>query len=175
MSFFIFVTFLYFFIPFCRLYYLFKEVNIIKKYKITENTLAILPMGEKNSVIYEVDKMIVVNNIPNNIIKTNCLLDGSSYQIRVNYSRNITGNMYKSPIVLNNNIIFFPTCSPRLKEVSWINLKSINKLSINKDNKCSIIELINGNQIVFKESLWALNNQILKACRFEFLLRKKDA
>lgn len=175
MSFFIFATFLYFFILFHNLYYIFKEVNNTKKYRISENTLAIIPMGDNNSLIYEVDKMLVINNKPNNIIKLNCILDGSSYQIRVDYSRNITGNMYKSPIVLNNNIIFFPTCSPRLKEVSWLNIKSINKLSINKDNKSSIIELINGNQLYFKESLWTLNNQILKASRFEFLLRKKDA
>ena len=35
--------------------------------------------------------------------------------------------------------------------------------------------LMVGNKIDFKESIWTLNNQILKASRFEFLLRKKEA
>ena len=149
----------------------------MKKYNITDNTLAILPMGDKNSLVYEVDKMLVINNKPNNIIKYNCEIDGSSYDIRVNYYRNITGNMYKSPILVKNrnNLVFFPTCSPRIKNVSWLNIKSINNVYLNEDNNSSVIELINGDKINFKESLWALNNQILKASRFEFLLRKKEA
>ena len=149
----------------------------MKKYNITDNTLAIIPMGDKNSLVYEVDKMLVINNKPNNIIKYNCEIDGSSYSVRVNYYRNITGNKYKSPILVknNNNIVFFPTCSPRIKSVSWINLKSIKNIYFNDNNNSSVIELINGNKINFKESMWALNNQILKASRFEFLLRKKEA
>ncbi len=149
----------------------------MKKYNITDNTLAILPMGDKNSLVYEVDKMLVINNKPNNIIKYNCEIDGSSYDIRVNYYRNITGNMYKSPILVKNRnyLVFFPTCSPRIKNVSWLNIKSINNVYLNEDNNSSVIELINGDKINFKESLWALNNQILKASRFEFLLRKKEA
>ena len=43
----------------------------MKKYRISENTLAIIPMGDNNSLIYEVDKMLVINNKPNNIIKLN--------------------------------------------------------------------------------------------------------
>jgi competence protein ComK len=149
----------------------------MNKYNITDNTLAILPMGNKNSVVYEVDKMIVINNKPNNIIKYNCEIDGSSYDIRVNYYRNMTGNMYKTPILVKskNNIVFFPTCSPRVNNVSWLNLKSINNIYSNDKNNCSVIELTNGNKIDFKESIWSLKNQILKASRFEFLLRKKEA
>lgn len=150
-------------------------MKIIKNYRINENTLAILPIDYKNSVIYEVEKVMVINNTPNNIIKYNCMLDGSSYSLRVNYTRNMIGIMYKSPILVRNDIIFFPTCSPRQKDVAWINLKSINNLYLNNENNKSIIELINGNKLVFKETVWALNNQILKACRFEFLLRKNSA
>ena len=32
---------------------------------------------------------MVINNTPNNIIKYNCMLDGSSYSLRVNYNRNM--------------------------------------------------------------------------------------
>ena len=147
----------------------------MNKYNITDKTLAILPMGKKQSIVYEVDNMIVINNNPNNIIKYNCEVDGSSYDIRVNYYRNLTGNIYKSPILVksNSNLVFFPTCSPRVKSVSWVNLKSISNVYF--DNNKSVIELINGNKIDFNESIWCINHQILKASRYEFLLRKKEA
>ena len=147
----------------------------MNKYNITDNTVAILPMGNKQSIIYEVDNIVVINSNPNNIIKYNCVVNGSSYDIRVNYYRNITGNSYKSPVLIKNNILFFPTCSPRVKKVSWINLKYINNIYFNNKNNKSVIVFSNGNKINFNESFRSLNNQILKASRFEFLLRKKEA
>ena len=149
----------------------------MKNYKISEDTLAILPTGENSSLIYEVDKVLVINNNPNNIIKSNILIDGSTYQGRIDNVKYLTGYNYKSPILVEskNNIIFFPTCSPRLKKVSWININSIENIDFDKKNKVSIIKLINGNNIDFKESIYSINNQILKASRYELLLRKKEA
>ncbi len=149
----------------------------MKKYKISENTLAILPMGENNSIVYEVDKVIVINKNPNYIIKSNILIDGSTYEGRIKNTKDLTGYTYKSPILIEskNNIIFFPTCSTRLKNVSWININSINNVIFDKKNKQSIITLINGNNIDFKESFYSINNQILKASRYKLLLRKNEA
>jgi len=149
----------------------------MKKYKISEDTLAILPTGENSSLIYEINNVLVINNNPNNIIKSNILIDGSTYEGRIKNVKDLTGYTYKSPILVESkkNIIFFPTCSPRLKKVSWININSIYDLIYDKKNKLSIIKLINGNNIDFKESIYSINNQILRASRYEILLRKKES
>ena len=148
----------------------------MKKYKISLDTLAILPTGENSSLVYEVDKVLVINNNPNSIIKSNILIDGSTYEGRIKNVKDLTGYTYKSPILVEskNNIVFFPTCSPRLKKVSWININSIKDINYDNKKKVSNIKLINGNYIDFKESIYTLKNQILKASRYELLLRKKE-
>jgi len=151
-------------------------VKILKKYKISNNTLAIISMGDNNSLIYEVDKVIVINKNPNYIIKSNILIDGSTYDVRMNYVKNLTGYVYKAPVLIDskNNIVFFPTCSPRLKSVSWFNINSIDNVINDIKNNRIIIKLINGNNIYQNVSIYTFNNQILRASRYEHLLRKNE-
>lgn len=148
----------------------------MNKYRINKNTLAILPMENGNSLIYEVNKVLVINKNTFSIIKNNILMDGSTYDGRIKSVKDLTGYNYKSPILVDckNNIIFFPTCSPRLKNVSWININSIKNINFDSKNNLSIIKLINGNSIKINISFYALNKQILRASRYEHLLRKNE-
>ena len=148
----------------------------MNKYRINKNTLAILPMENGNSLIYEVNKVLVINKNTFSIIKNNILMDGSTYDGRIKNVKDLTGYNYKSPILVDckNNIIFFPTCLPRLKNVSWININSIKNINFDSKNNLSIIKLINGNSIKINISFYALNKQILRASRYEHLLRKNE-
>ena len=94
----------------------------MNNYLINSNTLAIMSYQSK-SIVFEKNKKIIINKNPNAIIKCNCNMYGSSYAGRVEGTKKLTGYSYKAPIIIEdkNNIIFFPTSSPRLKNTSWIN------------------------------------------------------
>ena len=87
----------------------------------------------------------------------------------------ITGCKYKSPIVVSGSkrLIFFPTSSPRLKSVSWINMMNIDRVYYNALKKVTVIVFQNDVLLELKVSLNILNNQILKSMQLEHYLRKK--
>ena len=140
-------------------------------YEINNNTIALIFNKDKTNV-YEVDKELVINNIPNNIIKFSCEYFGSSYEGRVKGTNSITGLTHKVPIIIeeSNEIVFFPTSSSRLKECSWIRAKYIKKYEKYPENKVKITT-INDQEIVINCSYEIINNQILRSSRLESLIR----
>lgn len=148
----------------------------MKDYMINEDTLAILPCNDpKKSIVYEGDEVFIVNRRPNIIINTNCIRNGSTLDGRQKCSEKILGSSYKSPILLSekDNIIFFPTSSPRLKSVAWVNSMRINDIFYNHAKKKTNIIFANGVMLEFGVSFNIINNQILRAARLEHCLRKK--
>lgn len=141
----------------------------MKDYIINSDTLAIIPCENNMSLVYEGDKIIIVNCKPNNIIKMNCLMNGSTLLGRQKGTENMTGDVYKVPIVVreSDSLIFFPTSSPRLKSVSWINLNNIDRTYYDKINRLSVIIFINSVRVEFNVSLNIINNQIFRATRLE--------
>lgn len=141
----------------------------MKDYIINSDTLAIIPCENNMSLVYEGERVIIVNNKPNNIIKMNCLMNGSTLLGRQKGTENMTGDVYKVPIVVRekDSLIFFPTSSPRLKSVSWINLNNIDRAYYDKINRLSVILFINSVRVEFNVSLNIINNQIFRATRLE--------
>ncbi|HOB25631.1 MAG TPA: competence protein ComK [Bacilli bacterium] len=139
----------------------------MKDYIITDKTLAILPFGIHNSLVYEHNNVIIVNKKPNNIIKRNCMYHGSSFDGRIKGTEQLTGYTYKAPICIadKENIIFFPTSSPRLKECSWLSLNNIDNYTFDNSKNISIIKFINNTSIEIDVSKNILNNQVLRATR----------
>ena len=144
-------------------------------YTINNETLANISCGNDISLVYEGKEMFVINERPNNIIKKNCLKYGSSFEGRLKSAEIITGCKYKSPIVVSGSkrLIFFPTSSPRLKSVSWINMMNIDRVYYNALKKVTVIVFQNDVLLELKVSLNILNNQILKSMQLEHYLRKK--
>lgn len=146
------------------------------KYEINRDTLAIIPIDENTSKIYEEENEYIINKSSNSIIKENCEFYGSSYEGRCIGTKNLTGIKTKYPIIIeeSRNIIFFPTTSIRTQQSSWIALNNIDKYT--KNNKNSNIKFKNNKDINIDISFYSLENQICRATMLKSKLyeRKLD-
>ena len=133
-------------------------------YEINRSTLALIPIDEKTTKIYEEENEYIINKSSNSIIKENCEYYGSSYEGRCIGTKYLTGIKSKCPIIIeeSRNIIFFPTTSVRTQQSSWIALNKIKNFSKNI-NKTSKIYFINNENIELDISLYSLENQICRA------------
>lgn len=145
----------------------------MNSYRINKSTLAVIPIENNKTKIYEIDDVIIVDRNSKKIIEDNCEYYGSSYEGRRKGTTELIGVTHKSPIMIeeSNNLVFFPTCSPRLKECAWISLNNVDNYSKYDNN--SIIRFCNNLTLELKVSNKIINNQILKATRLESVLRKR--
>ena len=145
----------------------------MNNYLINKDTLAIIPYLDQ-SIVFEKTRKFLVKRNPNTIIRANCSMHGSSYSGRLDGTKKLTGYTYKAPIIIEdkNNTVFFPTSSPRLKNVSWINLDNVEYAYKDKTN--NKIMFSNGISIPINTSLNVLNNQILRATRLSSKIIKNN-
>ncbi|NLL02336.1 MAG: hypothetical protein GX265_04890 [Mollicutes bacterium] len=145
----------------------------MKDYEINEKTLAILPYDKNKSVIYEDKDCYILEKSVNKIMDESCRYYGSTFEGRQKGSSTLTGITYKVPIIISeeNNMIFFPTNSPRLKECGWISLNNLNRY-YEKENKI-ILEFMNKEVVELSISENIIRNQILKASFLESAIRKR--
>ena len=146
----------------------------MEKYRISSKTLAVLPISKTRTKVYEREDIIIVDQNVQKIIEENCYYYGSSYDLRKKYTEKLIGVTHKSPIVIedSSNIIFFPTCSPRLKTCGWI---SLNNLAENKRiGDCSQIKFLNNVSINLDVSNNVIDHQILRSARLESISRKRQ-
>lgn len=145
----------------------------MSNYEITQKTLALVPLGKTKTIVYENHDCYIVESKLSKIMDDNCKYYGSSIEGRIKGTYSLTGFNYKSPIIIaeDKNLIFFPTCSPRLKECSWINVNNINKILKKPDG--SIIEFINKEILEFDVSYNIINNQFLKSLNIETKFNKR--
>lgn len=135
----------------------------MEEYEINSQTLAIVPIDNKVSKVYEEETEYIVNKSANSIIKENCEFYGSSYEGRCIGTKNLTGIKTKYPIIIeeSRNIIFFPTSSTRNKQSTWIALNKIKDINEYKSN--SQVEFKNKEKIDLDISVYSLENQIVRA------------
>jgi competence protein ComK len=146
-------------------------------YEINSETLAIVPKNESSTYIYEKDGKFIINESSNKIMEESCEFFGSSLEGRKNGTVALTGITHKVPIIVeeSNNIIFFPTSSPRLSSCSWISLNNI--VSYKKDKKLCKINFVDDKSLKLNTSYGIINNQILRASRLQMMLdeRKRNS
>lgn len=135
----------------------------IKEYEIGTNTVAIIPIDENTSRVYEDEQDYIVKQSSNSIIKANCEFYGSSYEGRCTGTKNLTGIKTKFPIIIeeSRSIIFFPTSSVRNKQSTWIALNKIHNYQ--RKNNISEITFKNNKKISLNISFYSLDNQICRA------------
>ncbi len=132
-------------------------------YEINSSTLAIMPIDDETSKVYEEEEIYIVNKSSNSIIKENCEFYGSTYQGRCIGTKTLTGIKGKFPIIIeeSRNIIFFPTASIRNSQSSWFALNKIKTLQ--KINNNSKVFFNNNTSLLVNASIYSLENQILRA------------
>ena len=135
----------------------------MEEYEINSQTLAIVPIDENVSKVYEEENEYVVNKSSNSIIKDNCEFYGSSDEGRCVGTKSLTGIKTKYPIIIeeSRNIIFFPTSSTRNKQSTWIALNKVKNINEYKSN--SQVEFQNKEKINLDISVYSLENQIIRA------------
>jgi len=136
---------------------------MLKEYEINSGTMAIIPIEENKSKIYEDDVEYIVYKNSNKIIEDNCKFYGSSYKGRCDGTKYLTGIKSKYPIIIeeSRNIIFFPTSSIRNNNNIWISLNKIK--SYNKNNYGSDIIFNNNKRLNLDISIYSLENQYCRA------------
>ena len=145
----------------------------MNNYEINLKTIAIIPFGDRASKIIEEDNELIVNQSPFSIIQYSCSYFGSSYQGRHAGTKQLTGISHKSPIIIEetNQLIFFPTTSPRLEQCTWFNYKKLAAHFV-KNNK-TIITMSNGYNLELDISYGIIDNQILRSSYLESILRQR--
>ena len=145
----------------------------MKDYMINSNTLAIIPISETKSKIYENNNVIIVEKSAIKIVSDNCEYYGSSYEGRRKGTVDLIGVTHKSPIVIeeSKSLIFFPTCSPRLSECGWISLNNLDNFAPYDNN--SVLRFQTNLTLQLAVSTKIINNQVLRATRLESVLKRR--
>ena len=145
----------------------------MNNYEINEDTLAIFPKNDNESIIYENDESYNVPLKTMKIMENSCEYFGSTYEGRKKGTTSLIGLTHKVPIIIEetNNIIFFPTASIREKKCKWISLNNIVKCE-RYGKKCKIY-FKNGKYLVIDVSYGIINNQILRASRLQLMLNQR--
>ncbi len=144
------------------------------KYEISRGTLAIVPEDEKRSRIYEDDEEYVVDQTPFQVMEESCKYFGSTYEGRRKSAKEILGAEYKIPILVEDghNLIVFPTNSPGVSNCAWIFLRHVKNIEkIDLDTTKIIFD--NGQEISVPTSYRSIENQISRAARLDFIMRKR--
>ncbi len=142
-------------------------------YEINRNTMALIPINNDQTKVIERNRVFIINENIMDIIKNSCEYFGSSYLGRKEGTKKLTGITHKSPIIIeeSNNMIYFPTESPRLNSCSWISFNSIKRY-INNNGKSTII-FDNDKILDLDISYNSLDNQVLRSSKLESILRKR--
>ncbi|MDD2504954.1 MAG: competence protein ComK [Bacilli bacterium] len=146
----------------------------MQEYEINDKTLAVLPYNYNQSIVYEGKDCFILEKPVSKIMDNSCKYYGSTMEGRQKGATALTGINYKVPIIVSeeNNVIFFPTTSPRLKECSWISLNNINKYYLKEDK--IILEFLNKEKLELSISENILKNQILRAALLESAIKKRS-
>ncbi len=142
----------------------------MENYEINDKTVALYAMRDKTRV-YEEDKNFIVEKSASAIMEESCSYFGSSLSGRKKGTERLIGVSYKAPIIVEESqeIIFFPTSSPRMDNCSWLRSSMIEGYYYR--NNQLIVEFKNGDKIPLDVSYGVIDNQILRATRLEAVLR----
>jgi len=148
---------------------------MVEEYYVNEDTLLLVPCGKNRSKIYDITGIYYIKKSVFEIIEDSCQYYGSSYGGRYVGAKKLLEMEYKLPIILDEvqEVIMFPTCSPRQKDCIWICLNNIENYDRFKKN--STIKFVNGFGYELNISFHCLENQILRATLLMSKLKKRKS
>ena len=146
------------------------------EYEINKGTLAIVPNEIDESLVYEDEERFLIHQSPFQIMEESCKYFGSTYEGRKDSAKAILGAEYKVPVIVEDtdNLIVFPTTSPKSEECIWISLKRVKSFEkIDSINTKVIFD--NNREIIVPVSYRTLENQISRASRLDFMMSKRKS
>lgn len=146
--------------------------KVLDYYEVNEDTMALLSVAHIDfcTIVLERNCILYANQSPTKIIKAACIGGFSTYDGRRQAISFHTGSKQKVPIPINprDNIFAFPTHSPESFECNWIfynHVRYIKTVNPPSENRQSIIEFKNGQQITLNESHYILKKQMERTAR----------
>lgn len=134
----------------------------MENYIINNNTVALLKKKNK-TIIYDVNKIRVINKNIKNILDYNCNYYGSSFLGRKKCAEKILKIHYKIPLVINKNIILLQLNGLKSEECYFIVYnKIINYKYI--DNNLKII-CINNREFYNKISINSFEKMLINSLK----------
>ena len=145
----------------------------MENYEINSKTMAIIPITDRVSHIIEEENDFFINQNSFDIVDKSCRYFGSSYEGRHIGTISMLGISYKTPILVEEtqNIIIFPTLTPKDEKCSWILLDKIENYK--KLDKKSMIKFKNGYELNLDISYGSLENQIYRSTMLDSIVRKR--
>lgn len=146
--------------------------RILSDYEINAGTLCLIKESENITKIVEKDQEFYINQNIKKVVDNSCKNFGSSLEGRMAGTTKLTGIKYKTPIIISEylSIILFPTASPNNEECQWLSLHNIK--NYDKNGTTTIVEFTTGKKVEIKESYFVMQNQITKAVRLDYFLRR---
>ena len=143
-------------------------------YEINKGTMCLIQNEDGTTKIIENESEYIIKRNIHKIIDDSCKSFGSSLRGRCEGTSKLTGIRYKVPIVISEylSIIMIPTGSTRGEICHWISLSSIKSIEKGK-NSLANITFNNGKKIELDVSYFIMQNQLAKAARLDYFLRKK--
>lgn len=144
-----------------------------KYYEINKGTVCLIQSDDGTTKIMENDVEYTVDKNIHKIIDESCKNFGSSLKGRLEGTLKLTGIRYKAPVIISEylSIIMIPSGSTRGEVCHWFSLSSIKSIKKNELNN-AIIEFNNGKSIELDVSYFAMQNQLAKAARLDYFLRR---
>ena len=138
-------------------------------YKICSMTYALIPVDNKETLVIEKNKELVIKKSLKKIIDFNCMIYGSSYEGRLSSSKLLLNLNNNLPIMIEESkkIIILPTSSTRNKKCCWILFNNIidyykianTTIVIFKNNKKLVFDITISN---FEKQIFKINKLLLK-------------
>lgn len=134
-------------------------------YVINRKTVVITPLNERQSVVYELGKQMIINKPSLSLVSRSCYVFGSSYKGRTEGTKELTGYRYKLPLVIqeSDDVIIFPTKSPNSTSNEWVALNHVEGFYPNEAKDTTFVEFDNGLLLELSVSYEVFKNQFLKA------------
>ena len=141
-----------------------------ENYEINKDTVALIPKSKNKTIVYEINQTFIVNKSALSIVKNSCEYFGSSLDGRKIGTKCLVGYTHKVPIIVeeSDNLIFFPTKSPRNLECSWLAYSHIYKP--NRLNNKVVLELKNGKKLLLDTSITSLERQLYRSSILELAI-----
>lgn len=146
---------------------------MVEEYFINEDTLYLIPVDNKKTIIYDITGEYTINKKILDVVDDSCQYYGSSYNGRYVSAKKILDMNYKLPIIIDEvkEVVLFPTCSPKLENCIWICINNIDNYEGN--SKKSLITFTNKQKYEIHISINVLENQILRATMLLMKLKKR--